>query len=210
MRATSKDWIEHLLSSYQLDLFVGSVHHVHGIPIDFTPDCYAKALASSGARKTSAVLSAETKLFMDYFDAQLALVTALRPPIVGHFDLIRLLSSDPNRNLQSSPTVWEKIERNLTAIQSYGGALELNSSGLRKGLKEPYPKLEVCRVRPPQTFASMVLSHDRNSETLGADLFSLMIAMGLNKLVIATLVFYFMQKRQVLRALPSFEEVSRR
>ena len=149
MRASSKDWIEYLLSSYQLDLFVGSVHHVHGIPIDFTPECYAKALASSEARKASDVRSAETKLFEDYFDAQLEMVTALRPPVVGHFDLIRLLSSDPNQNLQSNPTVWEKIERNLKAIQSYGGALELNSSGLRKGLKEPYPNLEICRVRLP-------------------------------------------------------------
>ena len=147
IRASSKDWIEHLLSSYQLDLFVGSVHHVHGIPIDFTAEMYAKALTFSSARKPSDILSMEEILFMDYFDAQLELVTALRPPVVGHFDLIRLLSRDPNRNLQSSPSVWKKIERNLRAIRSYGGALELNSSGLRKGLKEPYPKLEVCKVR---------------------------------------------------------------
>jgi histidinol-phosphatase (PHP family) len=42
--------------------------------------------------------------------------------------------------------VWKRIERNLEHIASYGGRLELNSSGLRKGLAEPYPCLPICQV----------------------------------------------------------------
>lgn len=147
IRASSKGWIEDLLSRYPLDLFVGSVHHVYGIPIDFSPDMYAQALAVASSRKTEDDPSSETRLFMDYFDAQEEMLSALRPPVVGHLDLIRLLSSDPNQSLLASSQVWDKIQRNLRAIRSYDGALEINSAGLRKGMKEPYPNLEICKVR---------------------------------------------------------------
>ena len=147
IRASSKQWIELLLSNYRLDLFVGSVHHVHGIPIDFTPEMYSKALVVASSRRTDVALPTETILYMDYFDAQLEMLNALKPPVVGHFDLIRLLSSVPDGSLQANHDVWIRIKRNLKAISDYGGALELNSSALRKGLKEPYPKKEVCMVR---------------------------------------------------------------
>ena len=44
------------------------------------------------------------------------------------------------------PAVWEKIVRNLDFVASYGGILELNSSAIRKGMSEPYPKAEICKV----------------------------------------------------------------
>ena len=163
MRASSKEWIEHLLCSYQLDIFVGSVHHVYGIPIDFTPEMYSKALAVSSARKEKNTESSEAMLFLDYFDAQLDMVTALKPPVVGHFDLIRLLSSDPNQDLHTNPMVWEKVERNLKNIKDYGGVLELNSSALRKGLKEPYPQLAICRVSWLRLEVAKVLKNTRSS-----------------------------------------------
>ena len=159
IRASSREWIEDLLRRYPLDLFVGSVHHVHGLPIDYSPEMYAKALAtasppSSAREAKDDALAAEDGLFVDYFDAQLEMLIALRPPVVGHFDLIRLLSSDPNRSLQDRTSVWQKILRNLEAVADYGGVLELNSSALRKGLKEPYPKLEICKVHQLEGFLS--------------------------------------------------------
>ena len=48
--------------------------------------------------------------------------------------------------LQRSQKIWEKIERNLEFIASYGGIVELNSSSLRKGMSEPYPQVEICKV----------------------------------------------------------------
>jgi histidinol-phosphatase (PHP family) len=70
----------------------------------------------------------------------------LKPPVVGHFDLIRLKSDDPNTTFTKYPKVWEKIQRNLRFVAEYGGILELNSAALRKGMTEPYPKAEICRV----------------------------------------------------------------
>ena len=149
IRASSQACVEDLLRRYPLDLFVGSAHHVHGIPIDYSSEMYAKALAVTTSDEAQSRSAAEKKLFMDYFDAQLDMLTALRPPVVGHFDLIRLFSETPDQSLDSTPEIWEKVVRNLKATADYGGALELNSAALRKGLREPYPKQEVCKVCQP-------------------------------------------------------------
>lgn len=88
----------------------------------------------------------DERLFEDYFDAQFEMLQALKPPIVGHFDLIRLLSDDRNGGFRHMTGVWSRITRNLDFISKYGGILELNSAALRKGLNEPYPCLEICQV----------------------------------------------------------------
>ena len=146
IRPESKVWIGSLLSRHQLDIFVGSVHHVYGIPIDFDPETYAAALSRSSERARDLNATNEELLFADYFDAQLEMLQALKPPIVGHFDLIRLLSSMPDASLKIYSRVWRKILRNLLFVTEYGGLLEINGSALRKGLKEPYPNSEICSV----------------------------------------------------------------
>ncbi|KAI9869929.1 MAG: histidinolphosphatase, partial [Pleopsidium flavum] len=138
IRPSSQQWIEGLLQKYQFDLFIGSVHHVHAIPIDYDTQGYIRAQKQSGGT--------EEKLFEDYFDAQYELLKALKPPIVGHFDLIRLKSRDPEGSFENRPAVWRAINRNLEFIAGYGGLLELNSASLRKGMSEPYPKAEICKA----------------------------------------------------------------
>ena len=73
------------------------------------------------------------------------MLQALKPPVVGHFDLIRLFSDDSNRSFRTWNTVWEKIMRNLQYVANYGGVLEVNSSSLRKGMSEAYPQVEICK-----------------------------------------------------------------
>ena len=127
-----------LLEKYEVDLFIGSVHHVHTVPIDYDTAHYHKARDIAGG--------SDEQLFADYFDAQYAMLQALKPPVVGHFDLIRLKSDGADRSFKTWPQVWERITRNLTFVAEYGGLLELNSSSLRKGMKEPYPQVEICKV----------------------------------------------------------------
>jgi len=74
------------------------------------------------------------------------MLTALTPKIVGHFDLVRLKSGDHERELVNWKNVWEKVERNVEFIASYGGLVELNSAALRKGWKTPYPGKDVFEV----------------------------------------------------------------
>lgn len=122
-----------------MDFFIGSVHHVHGIPIDYDRAMYLDARAVSG--------TTDIQLFEDYFDSQYEMLKELKPPVVGHFDLIRLWSDDKDVNLKEmGGEVWQKVVRNLKLIKEQGGLLEVNSAALRKGMKEPYPGRAICEV----------------------------------------------------------------
>ncbi|KAI9812041.1 MAG: histidinolphosphatase [Pycnora praestabilis] len=138
IRPSSRAFVEKLLGEHDFNLFVGSVHHVHTIPIDYDMAMYHQARDIAGGT--------DEKLFKDYFDAQYAMLVALKPPVVGHFDLIRLKSDHPDGSFRRWEGVWQKIERNLKFVVGYGGLLELNSASLRKGMKEPYPKQEICEA----------------------------------------------------------------
>lgn len=132
------DLIRDLQGRHKFDIFLGSVHHVHTIPIDFDRDTYEKARKAAGG--------SDERLFEDYFDAQHDMLQALKPPIVSHFDVIRLLSDDCNGGYQHMQGVWSRIQRNLDFVASYGGYLEMNFSAVKKGLWEPYPAIEICKV----------------------------------------------------------------
>lgn len=136
--AVYRDLVHRLAEHPAVDYFIGSLHHTCGAPIDFDKEFYAKARHAAGG--------SEELLYARYYDEQHAMLTALKPRVVGHFDLIRLMSEDPGRDLAAAwtsarhgETVWDKVVRNLKVVQSYGGWLECNSSALRKGLAEPYP-----------------------------------------------------------------------
>lgn len=137
IRDYSLEIIKDLLQKYPVDLFVGSVHHVHNIPIDFDTPMYHQARQLAGGT--------DERIFEDYFDSQFAMLEALQPPLVGHFDLIRLKCDNPDQSFRTWPRVWDKIARNLRFIAAYGGVLEINSSALRKGMREAYPQTEICR-----------------------------------------------------------------
>lgn len=121
------------------DFFVGSVHHVATIPIDFDHATYRRARDICGGT--------DEALFLAYFEAQYDMLTALRPVVVGHFDLIRLLSDEPDVLLHGygDGCVWRQVCKNLEFVRGYGGLLEINSSALRKGLEDPYPRREICQ-----------------------------------------------------------------
>ena len=124
IRPGSISLVHNLLQKHDFDMFVGSVHHVHTIPIDYSQGLYDKARDRCGGT--------DEKLFEDYFDQQFDMLREWKPPVIGHFDLIRLLSEDPNRSFKQWEGVWQRILRNLEFIAAYGGLLELNSAAVRK------------------------------------------------------------------------------
>lgn len=138
IRPSSLKLIQTLLGKHTFDFFVGSVHHVHTISIDFDRPKYEDARLRAGGT--------DERLFEDYFDSQYSMLQAIQPPVVGHFDLIRLLSDEKDEGFKRWDGVWKRIQRNLEYVVSYGGVLELNSSALRKGMSEPYPCLEICEA----------------------------------------------------------------
>lgn len=146
IRPGSRDLIELSLKKLAFDLFVGSVHHVHTQPIDYDQSCYDSAKALAGG--------SDRELFSAYYDAQFEMLQAVRPPVVGHFDLIRLKSESEAQSLSDWPEVWQRVERNLQLIVSNGSLMEINFAGLRKGLSEPYPRGEIVQVRNQQSAPS--------------------------------------------------------
>lgn len=139
IRPSSRTWIERSLAGIPYEFFVGSVHHTHSVPIDYDRDMYVRAREIAGG--------SDERVFEDYFDEQLDMLRQLAPPVVGHLDLIRLKSDEPDRSFTQWPGVWERILRNLDFIVGYGGLLEINTAAFRKGMGEPYPKIEICKVR---------------------------------------------------------------
>ncbi|KAI1395363.1 histidinol-phosphatase [Hypoxylon fuscum] len=129
--------IASLAAHPSVDYFIGSLHHIDAIPIDYDGAYYARAVAAAGGTEEAA--------FARYYDQQHAMLVALRPRVVGHFDLVRLLSSDPGRDVAAEwPAVWARVQRNLRLAARGGAWLECNSSALRKGLAEPYPSRQIA------------------------------------------------------------------
>jgi len=121
-------FIQDLISRFQPDYMVGSVHHVNDVNFDFDKDHYSRATATTGSLDA---------LYCRYFDIQHDMITALRPAVVGHFDLIRLFDPDYTSRLEK-PSIKKKILRNLDTIAKLGLILDLNVRALYKGATEPY------------------------------------------------------------------------
>ncbi|EHN02586.1 His2p [Saccharomyces cerevisiae x Saccharomyces kudriavzevii VIN7] len=155
-----------------LKFCVGSVHHVNGIPIDFDQEQWYNSLHSFNDNLKDFLLS--------YFQSQYEMLTNIEPLVVGHFDLFKLfLPNDMLVNQKSGqcneetgvpvasldvinewPEVYHSVVRNLQFIDSYGGAIEINTSALRKGLKEPYPSKTLCDLVKKHCGSRFVLSDD--------------------------------------------------
>ncbi|KAK6454334.1 histidinolphosphatase [Scheffersomyces xylosifermentans] len=154
-----------LLQNKVINMTVGSVHFVHQIPIDFSPEQWLEAREATKEKTTRA-------LFRDYFELQYKVITGLKPQVVGHFDLIRLLQPkdevDPETGKlvkdidieKEWPEVWTLIVRNIQEVASYGGLFELNSSAIRKGWDTPYPKKDISKAIIEHGEARFCLSDD--------------------------------------------------
>jgi histidinol-phosphatase (PHP family) len=113
---------------FGFDYIVGSVHHVDDIIFDYTRDLFEQACAHCGGLEGLAVR---------YYETVAEMVCALRPEVVGHFDLIR--KQVPDEESVSTPRVREAACRALDAVRDTGGILDVNTGGYRKGLGRPYP-----------------------------------------------------------------------
>lgn len=124
----SVDLVTSLLERFDFDYFVGSVHHVDDVVIDYDAALYERLARKLGGLEA---------LYCRYFDLQYEMIATLKPPVVGHFDLIRIFDPDYVTTL-ARPYVRQRIERNLEAIRSMDLILDLNLRALAKGAMEPY------------------------------------------------------------------------
>lgn len=121
-------------AQHDFDFFIGSVHSVAGVFIDFTQettDSLAKRFGSWDA------------LCSAYFDEVANLVATLEPPVVGHIDLIRRFRGEA---VQFGPSVWPSVRRALEAVRDVGALLELNAAPQRRQFGPLYPSLEILNA----------------------------------------------------------------
>lgn len=113
---------------------------MRSIPIDFDAATYQRAIDACGGT--------EEALWLEYYRELGGLVRGARARVVGHVDLVRLFSGEEGRDLRVcwGGRVWEAVVAVLREVRRGGGWLECNTSGLRKGLGEPYPGRVVAEV----------------------------------------------------------------
>ncbi len=132
--------VRHLVTEFSPDYIVGSVHHVADICFDYSSQTYREAVRACGSVKD---------LYMAYFDRQFEMIQAVRPFVVGHFDLIRIHDPDYTKRVLQ-PDIAQKIDRNLDLIKDLNLVMDLNLRPLARGEAEPYPAksiLEKIRSR---------------------------------------------------------------
>jgi histidinol-phosphatase (PHP family) len=125
-----------LIDRHRPDYIVGSVHHVDDRNFDFSAEHYRSAAAALGGVES---------LYRRYFDRQYEMIRALRPAVVGHFDLVRLHDPDYRKRLEV-PQVRKRIRRNLELIREQKRILDFNLRALAKGADEPYPAEAILRL----------------------------------------------------------------
>ncbi|KAL6450490.1 HIS2 Histidinol-phosphatase [Candida maltosa Xu316] len=154
----------------KVQMSVGSVHFVNEIPIDFSKELWLEARESTEEKTTRA-------LYRDYFELQYKVISTLKPTVVGHFDLIRLLEPEDDFDVTTGkltrdvnlktdwPEIWDLIIRNIRYVESYGGLFELNSSAIRKGWDTSYPKKDIADAIIEYGGARFCLSDDAHALT---------------------------------------------
>lgn len=129
------DAIDQLRKQHMVDYVVGSLHHVGTIPIDFSNELYQKAIDKHQSLEA---------LFEAYFDEQYVMLQAVKPEVVGHFDLVRIFAGSDACLQQSA--IWNKVVRNVDLVIGYGGLFEINSRAWKKGLTDAYPHRSIIKV----------------------------------------------------------------
>lgn len=124
-------WVEQmrgLRRLYGFDYMVGSVHSVGEHYLDMSEEVFLTAAEAAGGLES---------LVVRYYEAVTVLVTALRPEVVGHLDLVRRFGEKVG--LPSTRRTRAAEDDALDAIEAASSILDLNTAALRKGLSTPYP-----------------------------------------------------------------------
>ncbi len=113
---------------FSFDYLVGSVHYVDEMPIDNTAAQFEEAIEAFGGLEG---------LGIRYYHTIAEMTAALKPEVVGHFDIIRKLGHAFGD--VATPAIRAAAGEALEVVRQHGAILDLNTAGLRKGLATPYP-----------------------------------------------------------------------
>jgi histidinol-phosphatase (PHP family) len=123
-----ENYLRDFLAGYPFDLVIMSVHFIKK---------WADKQWVFSYEYTNETLVHQYK---DYFDCMVKGIQTGLFDVVGHLDLIKR----PNRPVLRSNS--REVERVIDAVKKAGMSLELNTSGLRKHIAEPYPDMEIVEM----------------------------------------------------------------
>ena len=115
---------------------MGSVHHIDDICFDYSKKEYDSLALKYGSYDC---------MYEKYFDVQYEMLKALKPFVVGHFDLIRIYDKNYKKRILQ-PGINQKIIRNLELINSLNLVLDFNLRPLTREEKEPYIAPSILKI----------------------------------------------------------------
>jgi histidinol-phosphatase (PHP family) len=118
-----------LKERHSFDYMVGSVHHIHEIPLDGPAELFEKILTQFGGDIEA--------LAIHYYQAVGAMIQNLKPDVVAHLDLIK--KNAPEVELVDTTEIRKAIENTLEVAHLNDCILDCNTAGIRKNLGGPYP-----------------------------------------------------------------------
>lgn len=129
-----------ILAGYSYDYVIGSVHFIDDWAFDSPQE-----LKGWEHKDTN-------KIYRQYYASLRRCAESRLFDIMGHVDLVKKFGHRPTDD------VTAQIEQTAEAFRAAGVAIEINTSGLRKPVREIYPSLEVlkvyCRFNIPLVFGS--------------------------------------------------------
>ncbi len=128
--------VRNLVNTFQPDYIVGSVHHLDDICFDYSKQAYERVIKKCGSIDA---------MYNIYFDLQFEMIKALKPFVVGHFDLIRIFDNQYKKRVLK-PQIHKKIIRNLELIKKFDLVLDLNLRSILKGADEPYVTASILKL----------------------------------------------------------------
>ena len=122
------DDIKSIISSYPFDYVIGSIHYLDGWPFD--QGQYSDRFEEDDI----------DEIYERFFDAVIRMIETQLFDIAGHIDIMKCLGYRPER------TLTHHYERVASVLKSCDIAVEVNTGGIDKPCREPYPSEEFLRI----------------------------------------------------------------
>jgi histidinol-phosphatase (PHP family) len=155
-----KEFMPYLLTTFQPDYVVGSVHFVGDMGFDYSKAQYDQTAAATGGKD---------ELYCRYFDLQYEMIGFLKPSVVGHFDLIRIF--DPNYKTRLlHPEIMPRIKRNLELIKELDLIMDFNLRSLLKSADEPYISRTILEMAKDMAISVVPGDDSHGVDNVGANM----------------------------------------
>ncbi len=147
----TENWVREFIKANDFDYVIGSVHYLGEIGVD--EPIFVHRYDPSKI----------DQIFEQYFDAVRMSAESRLFDIIGHCDLPKKFGHRPSKDLR------ERIRAMLEAIKKNDLCIEINTSGLRKPVKEIYPGEEILTIARELNIPLTIGSDAHSPEDVGRD-----------------------------------------